>query len=100
MMNEIRYKLSCKIQRNGLTAMSWQMRLVVASNNTEAHAAKLTQKRRSGHRTASACGITSDTTGSFSLRAMVPAMVGAMRGPLRAMGGSSRVMGVRSRAMG
>src|SRR6266567_3075961 len=43
------YKLNCRTHRNGLTAMLWQIRFVVASNSTDAHAARPIQSRRSRH---------------------------------------------------
>src|ERR1700720_713645 len=46
-MKESRYRLNCRTHRNGLTAMSWEIRLVVASNSTEAHAARPAQNSRS-----------------------------------------------------
>src|ERR1041385_2777171 len=46
MMNDSRYKLSGSTHRNGITAMSWQILFVTASNSTEPHAGSANQSQR------------------------------------------------------
>ena len=43
MIKDSKYKLSGKIHRNGIEAISWHIRLVVANNMTDAASAKIIQ---------------------------------------------------------
>src|SRR5216683_3346914 len=66
MMKEIRYRLNCKTHRNGLTAMFWQIRFVVASNSTDAQADNPIQNRRSRHPAGASGRLKSGLDASFS----------------------------------